>query len=168
VGGLLAFLDATRSSAGRRRLRQWLLRPLRQIAGIHRRLDAVEALVSNRCVCVCVGGGLLLLRTPREWGVGGVSMRTFVLVMRAPDSQWGVATPRQAGAGAAAGGAECGRVRLRRLVTVLRRLLTVLRCVLTVLRCVLTVLRCVLTVLRCDVERELSALARVGAQARTG
>jgi hypothetical protein len=113
------------------------------------------------CVCVCGGGGLLLLRTPREWGVGGVSMRTFVLVMRAPDSQWGVATPRQAGAGAAAGGAECGRVRLRRLVTVLRRLLTVLRCV-------LTVLRCVLTVLRCDVERELSALARVGAQARTG
>jgi DNA mismatch repair ATPase MutS len=49
-GGLLSFLDATRTPAGRRRLRQWILRPLRQMAGINRRLDAVEALVSHRCV----------------------------------------------------------------------------------------------------------------------
>jgi DNA mismatch repair protein MutS len=41
-GTLLAILDHTRTAMGSRRLREWLLRPLLQLAAIQDRLDAVE------------------------------------------------------------------------------------------------------------------------------
>ncbi|MBN1476809.1 DNA mismatch repair protein MutS [Candidatus Sumerlaeota bacterium] len=44
---LLAVLDHTRTSMGKRQLRQWLLRPLRSIEEINARLNAVEALVGD-------------------------------------------------------------------------------------------------------------------------
>ncbi len=45
---LMGTLDATRSSMGSRLLREWLLRPLMQLDAIHRRHDAVEALMADR------------------------------------------------------------------------------------------------------------------------
>jgi DNA mismatch repair protein MutS len=46
-GSLLHFLDRTRTTMGSRRLRSWLLAPLRDIAAIDRRLDVVEGLVAE-------------------------------------------------------------------------------------------------------------------------
>ncbi len=53
---LLGTLDVTETPMGARLLREWVLRPLADRAGIHRRLDGVEALVKDRA----------LLRTLRE------------------------------------------------------------------------------------------------------
>jgi DNA mismatch repair protein MutS len=44
---LLAVLDHTRTSMGKRQLRSWLLRPLRSVEEINARLNAVEALVGD-------------------------------------------------------------------------------------------------------------------------
>src|SRR5262249_17731853 len=41
-GTLLAVLDLTRTAMGSRRLREWILRPLRELERIQDRLDAVE------------------------------------------------------------------------------------------------------------------------------
>ena len=49
-GSLLAALDVTRTSFGARLLRRWLLFPLRQLAPIRRRQDAVERLVARPSV----------------------------------------------------------------------------------------------------------------------
>jgi DNA mismatch repair protein MutS len=46
-GSLLAVLDTTRTSAGARLLRKWLLAPLVDVPAIRRRQDAVEALVRD-------------------------------------------------------------------------------------------------------------------------
>ncbi len=43
VGSVLAVIDRTRTAMGARRMRQWLLAPLRDRAAIESRLDAVEA-----------------------------------------------------------------------------------------------------------------------------
>jgi DNA mismatch repair protein MutS len=53
---LLGTLDVTETPMGARLLREWVLRPLADRAGINRRLDGVEALVKDRA----------LLRTLRE------------------------------------------------------------------------------------------------------
>lgn len=45
AGSLLAQMDETKTSMGARALRRWLLAPLRDLAAIRRRHDAVEALV---------------------------------------------------------------------------------------------------------------------------
>ncbi len=47
AGSLLAALDHTRTAMGGRLLRRWLTQPLRDVAAINRRLDAVEALVRD-------------------------------------------------------------------------------------------------------------------------
>jgi hypothetical protein len=44
LGSLLAFLDDTTTHPGRRRLREWILAPLRDAREITRRLDALDAL----------------------------------------------------------------------------------------------------------------------------
>ena len=46
-GTLLKVLDRTKTSMGARNLRRWLEQPLRDASAINRRLDAVEALVSD-------------------------------------------------------------------------------------------------------------------------
>ncbi len=46
-GTLLGVLNKTMTSMGKRRLKQWLLRPLRDIAAINRRLDGVDELARN-------------------------------------------------------------------------------------------------------------------------
>ena len=46
-GSLLALLDRTRTPMGGRKLREWLSRPLRQVAPIEERLEAVEALLDE-------------------------------------------------------------------------------------------------------------------------
>lgn len=46
-GSLLAVLDSTRTALGARRLREWLLAPLVEIAAIRSRHDAIEDLVAN-------------------------------------------------------------------------------------------------------------------------
>ena len=46
-GSLVEILDDTETPMGGRRLRAWLVRPLRQVDAIQERLDAVEALVEN-------------------------------------------------------------------------------------------------------------------------
>jgi DNA mismatch repair protein MutS len=46
-GSLLAAIDATRSAVGARLLRRWLLFPLRAVAPIRRRQDAIERLVGR-------------------------------------------------------------------------------------------------------------------------
>ena len=45
---LLGTLDATRTPMGARLMRDWIQRPLADVAGIERRLDAVEALTRDR------------------------------------------------------------------------------------------------------------------------
>ncbi|MEI6789072.1 MAG: DNA mismatch repair protein MutS [bacterium] len=45
---LLGTLDETKTPMGARLMRDWILRPLAEVAGIERRLDAVEALTLNR------------------------------------------------------------------------------------------------------------------------
>jgi DNA mismatch repair protein MutS len=47
AGSLLAALDQTRTAMGGRLLRRWLTQPLRDVAAINRRLDAVEALARD-------------------------------------------------------------------------------------------------------------------------
>ncbi len=47
-GSLVSILDDTCTPMGGRRLRAWLVRPLRQVEAIRRRLNAVEALFANR------------------------------------------------------------------------------------------------------------------------
>jgi DNA mismatch repair protein MutS len=47
-GGLLQVLDVTRTAMGARRLREWLLRPLADVAAIRQRHDAVERLCRDR------------------------------------------------------------------------------------------------------------------------
>lgn len=49
-GSLLWLLDHTRTPMGGRLLRSWLLRPLKDVAAIQERLDAVEALFRNPLV----------------------------------------------------------------------------------------------------------------------
>jgi len=46
-GSLLALLDRTRTPMGGRKLREWISRPLKQVAPIKERLDAVEALLDE-------------------------------------------------------------------------------------------------------------------------
>ena len=46
-GSLIQILDMTRTPMGGRLLRQWLLRPLREISEIKKRLDAVEGFVTS-------------------------------------------------------------------------------------------------------------------------
>lgn len=46
-GSLLGLLDRSRTAMGSRTLRQWLERPLRSVAAIDERLDAVETLVED-------------------------------------------------------------------------------------------------------------------------
>jgi DNA mismatch repair protein MutS len=47
TGSLLSIIDETRTPPGARTLRRWLLSPLLDVAGIRRRLDAVEVFVRN-------------------------------------------------------------------------------------------------------------------------
>ncbi|MEX2401882.1 MAG: DNA mismatch repair protein MutS [Rhodothermales bacterium] len=47
-GTLVDIMDETKTAMGGRRLRRWLVRPLRDVAAIERRLDAVEALYRSR------------------------------------------------------------------------------------------------------------------------
>lgn len=47
-GSLVEILDETLTPIGGRLLRRWLVRPLRNVANIQKRLDAVEALVRSR------------------------------------------------------------------------------------------------------------------------
>ena len=47
-GSLVGILERTLTPMGGRLLRQWLLRPLRDVAAIRRRLDAVEAFFASR------------------------------------------------------------------------------------------------------------------------
>ena len=47
-GSLVEILDETQTPMGGRRLRSWLVRPLRSVAQIERRLEAVDALFSSR------------------------------------------------------------------------------------------------------------------------
>jgi DNA mismatch repair protein MutS len=49
-GSLVSILDDTCTPMGGRRLRTWLVRPLRQVDAIQERLNAVDALVSDRSV----------------------------------------------------------------------------------------------------------------------
>jgi len=57
-GSLLALLDKTLTPMGARMLRQWLLRPLLDVTQIHRRLDAVENLVSDGVMSDALHGAL--------------------------------------------------------------------------------------------------------------
>jgi DNA mismatch repair protein MutS len=45
---LLSVLDTTRTAMGARMLRDWIVRPLSDLAAIHARLDAVQAFTANR------------------------------------------------------------------------------------------------------------------------
>ena len=49
-GSLVSILDETCTPMGGRRLRAWLVRPLRQVAAIQERLDAVDALTADRAL----------------------------------------------------------------------------------------------------------------------
>ena len=49
-GSLVSILDETSTPMGGRRLRAWLVRPLRQVGAIQQRLDAVEALTADRAL----------------------------------------------------------------------------------------------------------------------
>jgi DNA mismatch repair protein MutS len=53
-GSLLGVLDRTVTPMGARRLRQWLQQPLRDVAAIQHRLDAVEQLVHNPAIRLAV------------------------------------------------------------------------------------------------------------------
>ena len=57
-GSLLWALDRTMTPMGGRLLRQWILRPLRDVGEIGRRLDAVEALAAGPATLEALRGGL--------------------------------------------------------------------------------------------------------------
>ena len=48
-GSLLAALDACATSAGRRRLKDWLCRPLGRVEAIRQRQRAVQSLMEEAC-----------------------------------------------------------------------------------------------------------------------
>lgn len=50
-GSLLKQLDHTKTAFGKRRMREWVSRPLRQIAAMNERLDCVEYVMHNRELC---------------------------------------------------------------------------------------------------------------------
>ncbi|KAK3285490.1 hypothetical protein CYMTET_6911 [Cymbomonas tetramitiformis] len=60
-GGLLAHLDATLTSPGRRRLRTWLLRPLRCTLAIAERQEVLEALFCSPPLLSCMRKGLKMV-----------------------------------------------------------------------------------------------------------
>jgi DNA mismatch repair protein MutS len=60
---LLKVLDSTRTAMGARMLRDWIVRPLRDLAAINARLDAVEAFTKNRTL---LGGVRELLGDMRD------------------------------------------------------------------------------------------------------
>jgi len=62
-GTLLDVLDATRTAMGARELRNWILRPLADVAGIRARHDAVARLCDDRA---CLGGIRETLGTVRD------------------------------------------------------------------------------------------------------
>ncbi|MBI9021350.1 MAG: DNA mismatch repair protein MutS [Verrucomicrobia bacterium] len=55
---LLSVLDSTRTAMGARMLRDWIVRPLSDLASINARLDAVSAFVANRTLLTEVRGVL--------------------------------------------------------------------------------------------------------------
>jgi DNA mismatch repair protein MutS len=54
-GSLLSVLDRTRTAMGARRLRQWLLHPLLDLAAIHERHDAIAELMANGTLLRAIG-----------------------------------------------------------------------------------------------------------------
>ena len=87
-GTLVSVLDQTKTPMGARLLRQWMLAPLTDRAGIERRLDAVEALTNDALARAALISALEGVRdverlatkaalgrsTPRELGALGVSL----------------------------------------------------------------------------------------------
>ncbi len=57
-GSLLWVLDKTQTAMGKRMLRRWLEQPLMSAGAIHRRLNAVEELVSDSVHCAAVADSL--------------------------------------------------------------------------------------------------------------
>jgi DNA mismatch repair protein MutS len=58
AGSLLGTIDASRTAMGGRLLREWMLSPLRDIAAIEARQDAIEALLGNKGALESVRDGL--------------------------------------------------------------------------------------------------------------
>jgi len=65
-GSLFSFLNNTTTSPGRRRLRQWLIRPLRQISAIDARLDVVQELSSDHYTLQTLRGAMKRLKSDYE------------------------------------------------------------------------------------------------------
>jgi len=68
-GSLLGFLDATVSCPGRRRLREWVLQPLRCVADISARHDALDALLATDGLLDAVRGALAAAPLDAQRGV---------------------------------------------------------------------------------------------------
>ena len=65
-GSLFSFLNNTTTSPGRRRLRQWLIRPLRQVSAIEARLDVVQELSSDHYTLQMLRGAMKRLKSDYE------------------------------------------------------------------------------------------------------
>ncbi len=83
---LVGVLDHTVTPMGGRLMREWILRPLREVAGIDRRLDAVGRLVEDPLILAelreALGAVRDLERTIVRLGVGSANARDLLVLQR--------------------------------------------------------------------------------------
>ena len=69
AGSLLAYLDVAVTGPGRRRLREWILQPLRRVAAAEARHDAVDALVDRPNVAANLRAALAAIPSDAQRGI---------------------------------------------------------------------------------------------------
>ena len=69
AGSLLAYLDVAVTGPGRRRLREWILQPLRRVAAAEARHDAVDALVDRPNVAANLRAALAAIPSDTQRGI---------------------------------------------------------------------------------------------------
>ena len=93
-GSLLSVLDKTSTSLGSRRLRNWLLRPLRDFSEIQGRLDAVEQFVSDPLTLAELRETLGVIRDleriTARINVGNASPRDYIALAASLDAVPGI------------------------------------------------------------------------------
>ena len=93
-GSLLSVLDHTSTSLGSRRLRSWLLRPLRDYNGIERRLDVIEQFVADPLTLTELRETLGIIRDleriTARINVGNASPRDYIALSASLDAVPGI------------------------------------------------------------------------------
>ena len=103
AGSLLAYLDVAVTGPGRRRLREWILQPLRHVAAAEARHDAVDALVDRPNAAANLRAALAAIPSDAQRGIA----RATALARALEDASEARATRR--------GGFGGFRIRIRRI-----------------------------------------------------